>query len=275
MSIFSALSRGNGQDQRQQEQNAAAATTTNNNSSSTLLTDQQVEENAKKYYQTSPTTTTADAATSSLSAIDQMQGGVSEFLSQVDFSSSQLDPVVKNSGIEYLSIEDGPAFSGGVVPSRGWGDDLCYGTGTMYLMGLSSGGAWGFIEGMRSQYNKNFKLRLNSVLNSMTRRGPFVGNSLGILAMFYNSLNSAIGAHRGTRDQFNSLGAAAISGVLFKSASGPRASLISGIVCAGVVGTYHAIIAAYNSHQEKSLALEAPSEPQLSQQQQQQQPATL
>ncbi|KAJ2003474.1 Mitochondrial import inner membrane translocase subunit tim23 [Coemansia thaxteri] len=251
MSIFSVLSRNrtDSKDRQPQEQGSADAA-----SSTALLSDQQVDEKAKGYYQTAP----APAASH---AMDQVQGGVSEFLSQVDFSSPHLNPVASPGGIEYLSIEDGPTYAGGVVPSRGWSDDLCYGTGTMYILGLTSGGAWGFIEGMRSQHGANFKLRLNSVLNSMTRRGPFVGNSLGILGMFYNSINSMIGSYRGTRDQYNSLGAAAISGMLFKIGGGPRASLVSALICTGAVGTYHAAATAYAGYRERRMSDSAFSSP--------------
>ncbi|KAJ1725095.1 Mitochondrial import inner membrane translocase subunit tim23 [Coemansia biformis] len=202
----------------------------------------------------------------SAAALDQLQGGVSELLGQVDFSSPSLNPVASPGGIEYLSLEDGPVFTGGVVPSRGWSDDLCYGTGTMYILGLSTGGVWGLMEGMRSQHGSSAKLRLNSVLNAMTRRGPFVGNSFGILAMFYNSINSMIGAYRGTRDQYNSIGAAALSGMLFKIGGGPRASLISALICTSVVGAYQASASAYRSYQEKKASgamLLPPPEPQL------------
>jgi hypothetical protein len=49
--------------------------------------------------------------------------------------------------------------------------------------GLILGGAWGFKEGFSRPLGNNtsFKLRLNSVLNGCTRRGTFVGNSLGVL----------------------------------------------------------------------------------------------
>ncbi|KAJ2721714.1 Mitochondrial import inner membrane translocase subunit tim23 [Coemansia sp. Benny D115] len=261
----------NKQQQQQQQQGIDSTSPT---SSTLLLNDQQAEATAKTYYQqaaapapTSARPTYQASQDAKAHALDQVQGGVSEFLSQVDFSSAHLNQIANPSGIEYLNLEDGPIYTDGVMPSRGWSDDLCYGTGTMYLLGLGTGGAWGFLEGMRSQHGANFKLRLNSVLNSMTRRGPFVGNSLGVLGMFYNSLNSAIGAYRGTRDQYNSLGAAAISGMLFKIGGGPRASLISGIICTGVVGAYHASVSAYKSAQQKKISgasLSSPSEPQLS-----------
>ncbi|KAJ1882875.1 Mitochondrial import inner membrane translocase subunit tim23 [Coemansia sp. RSA 486] len=278
MSIFSVFSRGGsgspdqqqGSEQTQAPQDSQQYGSASPSSSTTLLSDSQVESNSKSYYQVAPTTSTPTSRppsqTATSLALDQMQGGVSDFLSQVDFSAPQLNPIASPGGIEYLNLEDGPIHTSGVMPSRGWSDDLCYGTGTLYIMGLASGGAWGFIEGMQSQHGGNFKLRLNSVLNSMTRRGPFVGNSLGILGMFYNSINSAIGGYRGTRDQYNSLGAAAISGMLFKIGSGPRTSLISGILCTGVVGAYHASVSAYNSYKQKKISdisLTSPSEPKL------------
>lgn len=34
------------------------------------------------------------------------------------------------------------------------------------------------------------KLLLNNILNHVTRRGPFLGNSAGVLAMTYNILNA-------------------------------------------------------------------------------------
>lgn len=45
-----------------------------------------------------------------------------------------------NSGeLDYLLLDDGKLndVAGGttVLPSRGWGDELCYGTGTTYLSG--------------------------------------------------------------------------------------------------------------------------------------------
>ncbi len=77
-----------------------------------------------------------------------------------------------------------------VLPSRGWTDDLCVGTGTTYLSGLTVGGVWGLAEGMRRPLGTkpSFKLRLNAVLNGSTRRGTFLGNSLGVLGKALPSL---------------------------------------------------------------------------------------
>lgn len=147
--------------------------------------------------------------------------------------------------LDYLLLEDDKTSelpgAGTAVPSRGWSDDLCYGTGTMYLsgefgslsnylfgyrmfflglidsldpsltlsrhlgqpifsllivffchmltqvyQGLTLGGVWGMREGARRPLAvSNTRLRINSVLNSVTRRGTFVGNSAGVLGPSY------------------------------------------------------------------------------------------
>lgn len=82
------------------------------------------------------------------------------------------------------------------------------------------------------------KLRLNGVLNSITRRGPFLGNSAGVLAMVYNGVNSTIGYYRGKHDTANSIVAGALSGMLFKSTRGLRPMVISGGIVASVAGSW-------------------------------------
>lgn len=47
--------------------------------------------------------------------------------------------------------------------------------------GLAVGGVWGLYEGLWRPDGKTVRLRMNAVLNGITRRGPFTGNSLGVL----------------------------------------------------------------------------------------------
>jgi mitochondrial import inner membrane translocase subunit TIM23 len=99
------------------------------------------------------------------------------------------------------------------------------------------GGTWGLVEGLnRSPASAPPKLRVNSVLNSVTRRGPFLGNSAGVVAMVYNGVNSTIGYYRGKHDSANSIVAGALSGMLFKSTRGVRPMMVSGGIVAGVAG---------------------------------------
>jgi import inner membrane translocase subunit TIM23 len=62
-----------------------------------------------------------------------------------------------------------------------------------------------------------FVFLLFSVLNGCTRRGPFVANNLGILALMYSTLDYGIGKLRDKEDQYNSIAAAVSTGVIFKS----------------------------------------------------------
>ena len=40
--------------------------------------------------------------------------------------------------LDYIILEDEQIKSAGALPSRGWTDDLCYGTGATYLTGTYS-----------------------------------------------------------------------------------------------------------------------------------------
>ncbi|KAH8673678.1 Tim17/Tim22/Tim23/Pmp24 family-domain-containing protein [Xylariales sp. PMI_506] len=171
--------------------------------------------------------------------------GVDSFLKSSAFADpSQLHPLagLNRDTLEYLSLEDSALSdlpgSQSVIPSRGFSDDLCYGTGITYLSALSLGGAWGLQEGLRRSAGQPPKLRLNSVLNAVTRRGPFLGNSAGVVAITYNLINSSIGYFRGKHDAANTILAGGLSGMVFKSTRGVRPMLISGGVVASIAGAW-------------------------------------
>ncbi|KAF8630747.1 hypothetical protein AX17_005342 [Amanita inopinata Kibby_2008] len=139
------------------------------------------------------------------------------------YDPARLHPLAQiGDKLDYLLLEDEKTSDlpggGTAIPSRGWSDDLCYGTGTMYLSGLALGGAWGFREGARRPLAvSNARLRINSILNSITRRGTFIGNSAGVLALVYNGINSSIDALRGKHDTLGSMVAGGMTGALYKT----------------------------------------------------------
>ena len=230
-----------------------------------------------------------DGPAASVTAADLLLGGA--------YDPAKLHPMSGLSdNLDYLLLEDDKVNelpgSGTAVPSRGWSDDLCYGTGTMYLTGpfsfpssfishllpshfgllsnpvpirfvysisftlalssillfsfvtcahscspgLGVGGVWGLREGVRRPIAvSNTRLRINSILNSVTRRGTFIGNSAGVLgtpiqrlvlsapdsyprlALVYNGINSSIDHWRGRHDAAGSMVAGALTGVIYKS----------------------------------------------------------
>lgn len=193
----------------------------------------------------SPQPTTTTRTPEPTTSFDPSAGqGVEAFLGGSAFSDpSQLHPLagLNKDTLEYLTLEDATlaeAAGAGALPSRGFTDDLCYGTGTTYLAGLGIGGAWGLQEGLRRSAGQPPKLRLNSVLNAVTRRGPFLGNSAGVIAIVYNCFNSAIGQLRGKHDSANTILAGALSGALFKSTRGLRQMAISSGIVASVAGAW-------------------------------------
>lgn len=73
-----------------------------------------------------------DGPTPSVTAADLLLGGT--------YDPAKLHPMSGLSdNLDYLLLEDDKVNelpgSGTAIPSRGWSDDLCYGTGTMYLTG--------------------------------------------------------------------------------------------------------------------------------------------
>ncbi|PWN50728.1 Tim17-domain-containing protein [Violaceomyces palustris] len=166
----------------------------------------------------------------------------SSLLSDPSFDPSVLHPLagLGKDELEYLDITDNqPSTLEGArtaLPSRGWSDDLCYGTGTTYLSGLMIGGMLGAKEGLSRPLgidNPTFRLRLNAVLNQVTRRGSFFGNSAGVVALIYNLVDASIDAARGKHDMAGAVLAGGISGAMFKCTAGPRPMMIaSGIMMA-------------------------------------------
>jgi len=160
------------------------------------------------------------------------------------FDPSRLHPLAGiTDKLEYLTLEDEKMneLPGArtALPSRGWGDDLCYGTGTTYLSGLALGGVWGLREGLgRPLAIPSARLRLNAVLNAVTRRASWMGNSAGVLALVYNGLNSSIDYARGKHDMWGSMAAGGLSGALYKCTAGVRPMLAAATLMTGAAATW-------------------------------------
>jgi len=160
------------------------------------------------------------------------------------YDPAKLHPLAEiGDKLDYLLLDDDKTSdlpgAGTAIPSRGWSDDLCYGTGTMYLSGLALGGVWGVREGARRPLAvSNSRLRINSILNSVTRRGTFIGNSAGVLALVYNGINSTIDSFRGKHDIAGSMTAGGLTGALYKSTAGVRPAIAAATFVSGLAGIW-------------------------------------
>ncbi|KAL0953488.1 hypothetical protein HGRIS_004718 [Hohenbuehelia grisea] len=160
------------------------------------------------------------------------------------YDPAKLHPLAQlGDKLDYLLLDDDKTNelpgSSTAIPSRGWSDDLCYGTGTMYLSGLALGGVWGIREGARRPLAvTNARLRINSILNSVTRRGTFIGNSAGVLALVYNGINSSIDAARGKHDILGSMGAGGLTGALYKSTAGVKPAMAAAAFMSSMAGIW-------------------------------------
>ncbi|CAO1637281.1 unnamed protein product [Sympodiomycopsis kandeliae] len=192
-------------------------------------------------YSTSHTTAGGQSADTST-----YQPTAASLFSSPDFDTTRLHPLagLSRDDVEYLDIVDEQTnqLEGArtALPSRGWSDDLCYGTGTTYLSGLALGGLVGATEGLRRPLgvqSPTTRLRLNAILNQVTRRGSFMGNSAGVIALIYNSIDAIIDNSRGKHDIYGAVAAGGISGALFKCTAGVRPMAISsGIMMAAAAG---------------------------------------
>jgi len=197
--------------------------------------------NAAEYLRTAKFTTGAPSSSSATldapSASDVLSGAGA-------FDPIKLHPLAGlTDKLEYLTLEDEKTneLPGArtALPSRGWGDDLCYGTGTTYLSGLALGGVWGLREGFgRPLATPSSRLRLNAILNAITRRGSWMGNSAGVLALVYNGFNSSIDHLRGKHDIWGSMVAGGLSGALFKCTAGVRPMVAAATLMTGAAATW-------------------------------------
>jgi hypothetical protein len=79
------------------------------------------------------------------------------------------------------NISSGPDFISHNARGRDFTARLSFNTGLFWIGGFASGGAYGFVEGWRTAASPNYKIRFNSVMNAISRRGSVLGSSLGIL----------------------------------------------------------------------------------------------
>ena len=88
------------------------------------------------------------------------------------------------------SIYGVPAKSKGpdYIPYNARGRDitsrLFFNSGAFWLSGFTAGSLYGFQEGWRGAASPIIKIRFNSVMNAMSKRGSTLGNGLGVIGIW-------------------------------------------------------------------------------------------
>jgi hypothetical protein len=140
-------------------------------------------------------------------------------------------------GAEYMFEEE--------ERQRSFGEHLVFYSGSSYLAGVGAGVALGTVEGMQKGLNlTTSKLRVNSVVNAVSKRAPVFGANLGVLALLFTTTERLSAYYRNADDTLNPVIGAASTGFLFKCTSGPRQcvlwTLAGGLGMGAAVLTGHA-----------------------------------
>eukprot|EP00045_Choanoeca_perplexa_P000290 m.13662 g.13662 ORF g.13662 m.13662 type:complete len:225 (+) comp10201_c0_seq1:114-788(+) len=142
-------------------------------------------------------------------------------------------PYLNIGGIDASMLETSEPeflFAGAKNKGRSFSEMMFYTTGSSYIGGTIAGGVYGIIEGLRHPAATSNRLRVNTVLNAVQKRGPFLGNTLGIIALMYNTTNYSISKARGgTEDIFGHTAAATITGLAYRATSGPRQAVFGAL----------------------------------------------
>lgn len=92
-------------------------------------------------------------------------------------------PDVGNIDINKLGRKGGPDYIPYNTKGRDSFGQVSFNTGLMWLGGFVAGGSYGLVEGWRTAASPNYKIRFNSIMNAFSKRGSYLGNSLGIIGM--------------------------------------------------------------------------------------------
>jgi hypothetical protein len=124
---------------------------------------------------------------------------VSPVFGGLEFDKKTMKPrVAADADLEYIYLDDQhppgvplppgvpamperPSGSWGPLPMRTDSDKMLYGTGAAYILGQALGGSYGLIRGWNNPQATTLKLKINSVLNTCTRTGPWMANHGGAL----------------------------------------------------------------------------------------------
>jgi hypothetical protein len=134
-------------------------------------------------------------------------------------------------------------------------------TGGLWVGGFLAGGAYGFQEGWRTAASTSFKVRMNSVLNQVSKQGNKVGNALATIGFIHTGFTwicTKLEVDNYVQSQWTVPAlAGALTGGLYKSTASPRACLLAagiggGASCAYSMGSGYIYEAIFGKGQRRS-----------------------
>jgi hypothetical protein len=119
---------------------------------------------------------------------------------------------------------------------------LSFNMGLLWLGGFTGGGLYGFVEGWRNAASPSYKIRFNSVMNAVAKRGAIFGSSLGIIAFMHTGAveladMAKLDSRTGIPDLTQFVAGAATAGLFFSS-RGPRAATLAAVLGGGASLAY-------------------------------------
>mmetsp|Transcript_5275 Transcript_5275/g.5775 ORF Transcript_5275/g.5775 Transcript_5275/m.5775 type:complete len:201 (+) Transcript_5275:83-685(+) len=143
-----------------------------------------------------------------------------------------------NNGPEYLPYNQ---KRGRDILSR-----TSFNTGVLWLSGFTFGGLYGAAHGYRNAPHPSFKVKMNSLLNGMSKYGSMNGSFLGVAAFLHTvSLWAAdkfeeevLPASLRT-EQFSIIASGAIPGAAMFAHRGPRAAALAAVIGSTITWGYY------------------------------------
>ena len=144
----------------------------------------------------------------------------------------------------YRTAPGGGAKEPDYIPFNKKGRDifsrLSQNTGLFWLGGFVGGGLYGSREGLITVANATTRMKVNAIMNGMSRSGSKVGNALGVIACAHTVLgwvgDEVLQLEELTGTQLAVPAFAGFStGLIYKSTTTPRGALLGG--CIGMVAS--------------------------------------
>lgn len=131
-------------------------------------------------------------------------------------------------------------FPEGASRQRGRFEHAFSQIGASCMVGAGLGGMGGFYNGLKitTLAGQKGRLRVTQLINHTMKKGAASANTLGVIALMYSGFGTILSYARNAEDELNTLAAASLTGMLYKSTSGLKKCATGGAVGLGIAAAY-------------------------------------